>query len=174
MQGGFLWMKNSKDYSTTSKLKGAGFSGSLLQPGAPLDGQVQYGNRVLGHEAMIPQEGSVPSPRPISMTEPSVISTFAGSKVNPDFGSQNIVITGTISGSGSGLTNLPAGPLGTSIDSTDIVEGSLTDDDIAATAAISGRQINPGFGAQNIVKTGTIPGDDSGLTSLSAGALSND
>ena len=98
-------------------------------------------------------------------------AAISGSKVNPDFGAQNIVTTGTISGDGSLLTNLPAGSLGTSIDSSEIVNGEILDEDIAATAAISGSKISPNFGSQNIVTTGTITGDGSGLTNLPAPAL---
>ena len=98
-------------------------------------------------------------------------AAISGSKINPDFGAQSIVTTGTISGDGSGLTNLPSGALGTSIDSSEIVNGEILDEDIAATAAISGSKVNPDFGSQNIVTTGTISGDGSGLTNLPSGAL---
>ena len=98
-------------------------------------------------------------------------AAIAGSKINPDFGSQNITTTGTISGDGSGLTNLPAGSLGTSIDSSEIVDGTITNSDVSTTASISGSKINPDFGSQNIVTTGTISGDGSLLTNLPTPAL---
>ena len=136
-------------------------------------------------------------------------AAISGSKISPNFGSQNIVTTGTITGDGSGLTNIPAGPLGSTIETSEITDGTIVNDDIAATAAIStakisglgslavlnavgssqitdgeilnddiaataaisGSKISPNFGSQNIVTTGTITGDGSGLTNIPAGPL---
>ena len=79
-------------------------------------------------------------------TDIAATAAIAGSKINPNFGSQNITTTGTISGDGSGLTNLPAPALGTSIDSSEIVNGEILNEDIAATAAIDSSKIS-GLGA---------------------------
>ncbi|RYZ69996.1 MAG: hypothetical protein EOP09_06755, partial [Proteobacteria bacterium] len=58
-------------------------------------------------------------------------AAIAGSKIFPNFGSQNITTTGVISGDGSGLTNLPAGPLGSTIESAEITDGTVTNSDLA-------------------------------------------
>ena len=59
-------------------------------------------------------------------------------------------------GDGSGLTNLPEGALGTTIESAEITDGTIVDADISTTAAISGTKISPDFGSQNVVTTGSI------------------
>ena len=71
-------------------------------------------------------------------------AAIAGTKINPDFGSQNIVTTGIITGDGSGLTNIPAGPLGSSIESSEIADGTILNSDIASTAAIDATKIGDG------------------------------
>ena len=60
-----------------------------------------------------------------------------------------------------------------SVDSPAILDGSLSNVDIAANAAIAGSKISPNFGAQNITTTGTISGNGSGLTNLPAPVISD-
>lgn len=108
-------------------------------------------------------------------------AAISGSKISPNFGAQNVVTTGSVtassfSGDGSALTNLPVGPLGTSIDSSKIVDNTIVDADINTNAAIAGTKITPNFGAQNVVTTGSMTaasfsGDGSALTNLPAGPL---
>ncbi|WP_339815135.1 hypothetical protein [uncultured Imperialibacter sp.] len=103
---------------------------------------------------------------------------IAGTKVNPDFGSQNVLTTGTVtaasfSGDGSGLTNIPATPGPNTVGSPELIDGSIADADINAAAAIAGTKVTPNFGAQNISTTGLVTassfsGDGSGLTNIPA------
>ena len=59
-----------------------------------------------------------------------------------------------------------------SVASAEIVNGTIADIDVSATAAIAGTKISPDFGSQNIVTTGTVSGVGSGLTGLNASNLS--
>ncbi len=105
-------------------------------------------------------------------------AAISGTKVSPNFGAQNIVTTGTISGAsftgdGSGLTNIPATPGPNTVGTSEISDGSIADIDINAAAAIAGTKINPDFGSQNIATTGAVTagsftGDGSGLTNIPA------
>ena len=47
-----------------------------------------------------------------------------------------------------------------SITTTQITNGTITNIDISASAAIAGTKINPAFGSQNITTTGTVDGRD--------------
>ncbi|RMH68413.1 MAG: tail fiber domain-containing protein [Gemmatimonadetes bacterium] len=114
----------------------------------------------------------------------SDLSTISGTKINPDFGSQNITTTGNasadtiyataFSGDGSQLTNVQATSIATNtIDSTHVIDGGISNADLSANAVtgdkildgtitdsdlstISGTKINPDFGSQSIVTTGNL------------------
>ena len=47
-----------------------------------------------------------------------------------------------------------------SISSTQILNGTIVNDDINASASIAGTKISPNFGSQNIITTGTVDGRD--------------
>jgi hypothetical protein len=109
---------------------------------------------------------------------------IAGTKIDPDFGAQNIATTGTVTatafaGDGSLLSNIQVdsvnglGPLATlnNVGSVDISDNSITNDDVFSGAAIAGTKISPDFGAQNIATTGSVTatafaGDGSALTGI--------
>lgn len=105
-------------------------------------------------------------------------AAIAGTKVSPNFGAQNITTTGAVtatsfSGDGSGLTNIPATPGPNTVGAPELIDGSISNADVNATAAIAGTKISPNFGAQNIITTGsvtaaTFTGDGSGLTNIPA------
>jgi len=61
------------------------------------------------------------------------ISSVNGN-INITASSGNITITGSFMGDGSKLTNLPEGVLGTSINTTEIEDGTINSADIAANA----------------------------------------
>jgi len=46
------------------------------------------------------------------------------------------------------------------IESADIVDGTIVNADVNASAAIAGTKISPDFGSQNIATTGTVDGRD--------------
>ena len=54
-----------------------------------------------------------------------------------------------------------------SITSAKIVDGAIVNADINASAAIAGTKINPNFGSQNIVTTGTLSSGDMTITDAS-------
>jgi hypothetical protein len=58
------------------------------------------------------------------------------------------------------------------INGVKIADGSVTDADIAATAAIAGTKVSPSFGAQNITTTGSLSAGSAFLTTLTAGTTS--
>ncbi|MEQ9376199.1 MAG: hypothetical protein RIG68_13520 [Imperialibacter sp.] len=111
-------------------------------------------------------------------TDISATAAIAGTKVNPNFGTQNVITTGTVtgasfSGDGSGLTNIPATPGPNTVGSPEVIDGSIADADVNAAAAIAGTKVTPDFGAQNISTTGSVTassfsGDGSGLTNIPA------
>ncbi|MEQ8418242.1 MAG: hypothetical protein RIB71_27420 [Imperialibacter sp.] len=111
-------------------------------------------------------------------TDISATAAIAGTKVNPNFGAQNVLTTGTVtgasfSGDGSGLTNIPATPGPNTVGSPEVIDGSIADADVNAAAAIAGTKVTPDFGAQNISTTGSVTassfsGDGSGLTNIPA------
>ncbi|VVT28016.1 exported hypothetical protein [Imperialibacter sp. EC-SDR9] len=123
-------------------------------------------------------------------------AAIAGTKINPNFGTQAITTTGAVtgasfSGDGSGLTNVTAtnftgglagdvtGTQGATViandavNSTKILDGTIANIDVSGTAAIAGTKIAPNFGTQAITTTGAVTGasfsgDGSGLTNVTA------
>lgn len=67
-------------------------------------------------------------------------------------------------------TSLGLGTLATlsTVTSSEITDGTITDTDISGTAAIAGGKINPNFGAQNIVTTGTLTSGTAGAFAVNA------
>jgi hypothetical protein len=78
-------------------------------------------------------------------------AAIAGTKIDPDFGSQNIETSGNLTLSAFvtvGLVhNDAAGLFSTSL---------LVDADVDAAAAIAGSKIDPDFGSQDVDTTGTV------------------
>jgi hypothetical protein len=66
---------------------------------------------------------------------------------------QNVSMSGDISISNTGATTIQAGAISGGA-AGDITDGTVTNADISATAAIAGTKITPDFGSQNIVTTG--------------------
>lgn len=75
-------------------------------------------------------------------------AAIAGTKITPNFGTQNITTSGSVtatsfSGDGSALTNVGAGSIPDgSITSTKILDGTITNADINATAGIATSKIS--------------------------------
>ncbi len=67
-------------------------------------------------------------------------------------------ITVTDNSPGSGQVTIKVTP--SSIQSSDIADGTIVNADINASAAIAGTKISPDFGSQNIATTGTVDGRD--------------
>ena len=74
------------------------------------------------------------------------------------------VLTSDASGVGTWQA-IVSNPFGTSIDSTEITDGTIKDLDISNTATIAGSKINPNFGSQNMVTTGNVGIGTSGVSS---------
>ena len=112
----------------------------------------------------------------ITNADINATAAIAGTKVTPNFGTQNVVTTGTVtatsfSGDGSALTGIVATPAPNSVGTGEIVDGAITNADINAAAAIAGSKVNPDFGTQNVVTTGSVTaasfvGDGSTLSGI--------
>ena len=127
-------------YTSNGKLSVQGLKGLPLPTGTPADGQILKYRSATGWEWGADDTGTAASSVTAAMIVDASITdsdiaagaAIAGSKINPNFGSQNITTTGIISGDGSGLTNLPGGAFGASIDSSEITDGTITDADITS------------------------------------------
>ena len=67
-------------------------------------------------------------------------------------------VTGTVITTGDTGTVTSTMIADGAVTSTDIADGTIVNADINASAAIAGTKINPDFGSQNIVTTGTVNG----------------
>lgn len=126
-------------YTSDGKLSVIGLRGAPLPAAAPANGQIlkwQSTGWVWGNDETGGNGTAVTSTQiqdgTISNVDVAATAAIAGTKIVPNFGSQNIVTTGTISGDGSGLTNVPSGVLGTTIESSEITDGTITDADISS------------------------------------------
>lgn len=140
----------SLGYDSNGQMRVQGLAGRALPTAMPADGQILKWRSATGWEWGSDDASTVSGPIDSAAIQDGSISNIdiasgaaiSGSKITPNFGSQNITTTGIISGNGSGLTNLPAGALGTSIDSSEIVDGTIADVDIAVGAAIAQSKIS--------------------------------
>ena len=93
--------------------------------------------------------------------------TFAGGETVTADKLNNLVDSATIanivnadigSGAAIALSKLATGALPTAITvaSANLVDGTIVNDDVSATAAIAGSKVTPDFAAQNVVTTGTL------------------
>ncbi|RZA26488.1 MAG: hypothetical protein EOP10_03505, partial [Proteobacteria bacterium] len=124
-------------YKTNGQLTVTGLNGAALPTSTPASGQVLKWNGSAWTWAAdeTTAAGSVNSSSvqdgSLGNVDIAPTAAIAGSKIVPNFGAQNITTTGIISGDGSGLTNLPTGALGTSIESAEITDGTITNSDLA-------------------------------------------
>ena len=98
-------------------------------------------------------------------------AAIAGTKIDPDFGSQNIVTTGSVTSGSLQLTGLGTGIVH-SDGSGNLTSSAIVDADVDAAAAIAGTKIDPDFGSQNVVTSGDVSGGTlttTGLASLGGG-----
>lgn len=93
--------------------------------------------------------------------------TFAGGETVTADKLNNLVDSATIanivnadigSGAAIALSKLATGalPAVITVASANLVDGTIVNDDVSATAAIVGSKVTPNFGAQNVVTTGTL------------------
>lgn len=81
-------------------------------------------------------------------------AAIAGTKISPDFGSQNVVTSGSITGGSMRDTALGTG-LVHSDSSGNFTSSTLVNADVNASAAVAGTKISPNFGAQAVSTTGS-------------------
>ncbi len=103
-------------------------------------------------------------------------AAIAGTKVAPAFGSQNISTTGTCVVGALTCDTATIGTFGTGVvhsNGSGVLSSSLlVNADVDAAAAIAGTKIAPDFGAQNVVTTGSVSGDElSATTSVDTAAI---
>jgi hypothetical protein len=97
-------------------------------------------------------------------------ASITGSKINPNFGSQNVSTTGTLSAGATTATSLQDTGLGTGVVHSD-ASGNFTSSlivnaDVSATAAIAGSKISPNFGTQALTAGTFALGTSSSVNSL--------
>lgn len=85
----------------------------------------------------------------------SATAAIAGTKISPNFGTQNIVTSGSLT-----IASIQDTGLGTGIVHSDssgnFTSSLIVNADVNAAAAIAGTKISPNFGSQNIQTTGTL------------------
>lgn len=86
----------------------------------------------------------------------SASAAIAGTKINPNFGNQNVSTTGSISGGSATLSELNTAGVVHNSAAGALTTSLIVDADVDAAAAISGSKIAPNFGSQNILTTGTL------------------
>lgn len=102
----------------------------------------------------------------------AIAAAIAGTKVNPNFGNQNIVTTGSISAASATVTGLNFAGVVHTDTSGNLSTSTIVNADVSNTAAIAGTKVSPNFGSQIVQTTGAVQGGSltvSGLTTLSGG-----
>lgn len=84
----------------------------------------------------------------------SASAAIAGTKIAPDFGSQNVVSTGSGTFNSLRVASLTAG-IGHYDSSGNLTSSAIVDADVSASAAVAGTKISPNFGSQAVVTTGS-------------------
>jgi len=84
---------------------------------------------------------------------------------NGSSGNSGDVLTATSSGTQWTAISIDTGDISNNaVTSSKILNGTIVDADVSATAAIAGTKINPNFGAQNVVTTGTVAAGNTSVT----------
>ncbi|MGB9851963.1 MAG: beta strand repeat-containing protein, partial [Candidatus Kapaibacteriota bacterium] len=112
--------------------------------------------------------GTLGSPLPGTLSDGAGIATFTYN------GLANATVAVNVDGSTIGINGtdqiyVPTGGITT----TQILDGTIKDADVSATAAIAGTKINPNFGAQNVTTTGNISGNNIIASGTFQGNLQN-
>ena len=81
---------------------------------------------------------------------------IAGSKITPDFGSQNITTTGSVTANSAKVSSFSSAGVVHNDASGNLSTSSIVNADVSAIAAIDGSKINPDFGSQNVATLGNL------------------
>lgn len=115
-------------------------------------------------------------------------AAIAGTKIAPNFGSQNVSTTGTLSTGNASVGTLSSSGLATlaSLNVADLgagvahldASGNMTSSqivnaDVSSSAAIAGTKISPDFGAQAVQTTGNLTAAAGTLSSLTVSGLNS-
>ena len=138
------------------------------------------GNLNMGEDASITFEGATDDAHEttLTVTDPTadrtitlpdetgnlIVDTLPDAKIfvgNSSNVASEVTVTGDIAINNTGVTTIQptsveTGMIADDAVTTDKVDGSLVNANIAGAAAIAGTKISPDFGSQNIVTTGTI------------------
>ena len=100
------------------------------------------------------------------ITNAMLANTAVANLSGTNTGDQTITLTGDVTGGGIGsfVTTIGTG----AITSGKILDATIADIDVSATAAIAGTKIAPAFGAQNISNTGTLTTGTTGQFAVNA------
>ncbi len=112
--------------------------------------------------------GTLGSPLPGVLSDGAGIATFSYN------GLSNATVSVNVDGSTIGINAsdqlyVPTGGITTN----EILNGTIVDADVSATAAIAGTKINPNFGSQNVTTTGNISGNNIVASGTFQGNLQN-
>ena len=104
-------------------------------------------------ETVVIHDGSTAGGHPVAAEDMANVSSSA--------------IAGRLSNDSIATSKLAAGalPSDVTVASANIVDGSIVNADVNASAAIAGTKISPDFGSQNIATTGTLGSSDFTITS---------
>jgi len=99
-------------------------------------------------DTLVVHDGSQAGGRPLAREDMSNVSSAS--------------IAGRLADDSIAVSKIAAGALPTDVTvaSANIVDGTIVDADVNASAAIAGTKISPDFGSQNIVTSGTVDGRD--------------
>ena len=99
-------------------------------------------------DTLVVHDGSQAGGRPLAREDMSNVSSASiASRLNDDSIAPSKIAAGVL-------------PTDVTVASANIVDGTIVDADVNASAAIAGTKVSPDFGSQNIVTSGTIDGRD--------------
>ena len=114
-------------------------------------------------DTAVVHDGAQAGGRPLAREDMSNVSSAS---IAGQLGTDSIAVTKISAGTlPSDVKIVDANVSGNlTIESADIVNGTIVDEDVSGTAAIAGSKIHPNFGSQNIATTGTLASNDISIT----------
>ena len=99
---------------------------------------------------------------------------ISGNKITPDFGSQNVTTTGSVTANSAKVSSFSSAGVVHNDASGNLSTSSIVNADVSATAAIDGTKISPNFGSQAVATTGSVSASSATISGLStAGVVHN-
>ena len=112
-------------------------------------------------DTLVVHDGSQVGGRPLAREDMSNVSSASiAGRLNDDSIAPSKIAAGVL-------------PTDVTVASANIVDGTIVDADVNASAAIQGTKISPNFGSQNIVTSGTVDGKDISALGITGTTLDN-